>query len=97
MLGLMLVFARHPTVSCGAERSHLPPLDAAGVAKSRPAAGNCHDTPFCAAYSYPSIALNQWLMIAMPDPHPFRSFRNGTGEARNSEVPEAFVACLGPR
>ena len=37
--------AWHPTASRGVERSHLPPLDAASVTKSRPAAGDCHETP----------------------------------------------------
>ena len=62
--------ARHPTASCGAERSHPPPLDAAVVTKSHPAAADCYENPILAVYRQPSIALNQWLTIAMPDLHP---------------------------
>ena len=32
--------------------------------------GDCHENPFLAVYIHPSIALHQWLTIAMPDPHP---------------------------
>ena len=43
----MLGFStQHPTVSCGTERPHLPPLGPAGVTKSSPGMADCHETPF---------------------------------------------------
>ena len=62
---LMLGFStQHPTVSCGTERPHLPPLGPAGVTKSSPGMADpgmadCHETPFPAVRFDSEIALLQ--------------------------------------
>ena len=57
---LMLGFTtQHPTVSCGTERPHLPPLGPAGVTKSSPGMADCHETPFPAVRFDSEIALLQ--------------------------------------
>ena len=57
---LMLGFStQHPTVSCGTERPHLPPLGPAGVTKSPPGMADCHETPFPAVRFDSEIALLQ--------------------------------------
>ena len=70
----MLGFAaQHPTVSCGTERSHLPPLHDARVTKSCPDMADCHQTPLPAVHSNNKIILYQYLTFAIPDPHPSNS------------------------
>ena len=51
--------AQRPTVSCGTERPHLPPLGPAGVTKSSPGMADCHETPFPAVRFDSKIALLQ--------------------------------------
>ena len=83
----MLGFAaQHPTVSCGTERSHLPPLHDARVTKSCPDMADCHQTPLPAVHSNNKIILYQYLTFAIPDPHPFDVFISHTSEDKDEVV-----------
>ena len=68
---LMLGFStQHPTVSCGTERPHLPPLGPAGVTKSSPGMADCHETPFPAVRFDSEIAATSITYVCHTRPTP---------------------------
>ena len=67
----MLGFStQHPTVSCGTERPHLPPLGPAGVTKSSPGMADCHETPFPAVRFDSEIGATSITYVCHTRPTP---------------------------